>query len=419
MYDDLSIDKSNTVFMPSETQQESVYWNNSTPNPDDFSTINSSVVCSNEYCVSDEDYIEMIEAYIFPSASEWFLIACHTLVFVVGLIGNALVCVSVYRNHSMRTVTNYFIVNLAVADFLVILVCLPPSVLWDVTETWFFGSLMCKLVLYLQSVSVSVSVLTLSFISVDRWYAICHPLQFKSTASRAKKAIALIWLVALGLGLPDVLFLDIRPGPVPMYLTDCAYTWPEFYTRWHQLLVVFFLYFCPFLLMSFFYYQIVKVLWNRDNIPGSGETLHSRQIRTAVVRSNDNGAVSLTCNATTSSPSSSGGGGSSGGVEGQIRSRRKAAKMIIAVVVLFLLCYFPVHLINTLRYTTGLPQTQLNTVMSLASHWLCYANSALNPIIYNFMNGKFRREFRRSFCCLCNPEVDTQTPTQTQTMRLV
>ena len=106
--------------------------------------------CSNEYCVSDEDYLAMIEEYIFPSTYEWLLISLHITVFIVGLVGNALVCVSVYHNHTMRTVTNYFIVNLAVADFLVILICLPPTVLWDVTKTWFFGSITCKLVLYLQ-----------------------------------------------------------------------------------------------------------------------------------------------------------------------------------------------------------------------------------------------------------------------------
>lgn len=106
--------------------------------------------CTNEYCVSDEDYLAMIEEYILPSPYEWLLISIHITVFIVGLIGNALVCVSVYHNHTMRTVTNYFIVNLAVADFLVILICLPPTVLWDVTKTWFFGSITCKLVLYLQ-----------------------------------------------------------------------------------------------------------------------------------------------------------------------------------------------------------------------------------------------------------------------------
>lgn len=65
-------------------------------------------------------------------------------------VGNALVCIAVYTNYTMRTVTNIFIVNLAVADFFVILFCLPPTVVWDVTETWFMGEAMCKVVLYFQ-----------------------------------------------------------------------------------------------------------------------------------------------------------------------------------------------------------------------------------------------------------------------------
>ena len=63
--------------------------------------------------------------------------------------------------------------------------------------------------------------------------------------------------------------------------------------------------------------------------------------------------------------------------------------MLIAVVIMFGICYLPLHIINTLRYTIGLPQNDFTTVASLISHWLCYANSALNPIIYNIMSGKF------------------------------
>lgn len=95
---------------------------------------------------STEDILE----YIYPKTWTWALIFFHCIVFAVGLVGNCLVCVAVYRNRTMRTVTNYFIVNLAVADFLVILFCLPPSVVWDVTSTWWFGTVMCKTVLYLQ-----------------------------------------------------------------------------------------------------------------------------------------------------------------------------------------------------------------------------------------------------------------------------
>lgn len=106
--------------------------------------------CTNDYCIDDKDYLGMIEDHIFPSSYEWGLISMHAVVFVVGLVGNALVCTAVYRNHSMRTVTNYFIVNLALADFMVILFCLAPTVIWDVTETWFMGEKLCKIVLYIQ-----------------------------------------------------------------------------------------------------------------------------------------------------------------------------------------------------------------------------------------------------------------------------
>lgn len=50
----------------------------------------------------------------------------------------------------MRTVTNYFIVNLSLADVLVTIICLPASLVVDITETWFFGHTLCKIVPYLQ-----------------------------------------------------------------------------------------------------------------------------------------------------------------------------------------------------------------------------------------------------------------------------
>ena len=78
------------------------------------------------------------------------LVILHVSVFITGLVGNSLVCLSVYRNKSLQTVTNYYIVNLAIADFLVILICLPPSVYWDINLYWNFGLVLCKLVLYLQ-----------------------------------------------------------------------------------------------------------------------------------------------------------------------------------------------------------------------------------------------------------------------------
>ena len=99
---------------------------------------------------SDEEKLRQILESIWPKPQFWVLIACHMIVFIVGLIGNALVCIAVCRNHTMRTVTNIFIVNLAVADFLVLLFCMPLTVPVDITQTWFFGSVCCKVITSLQ-----------------------------------------------------------------------------------------------------------------------------------------------------------------------------------------------------------------------------------------------------------------------------
>ena len=113
-------------------------------------TVEQSTVCTNAYCVSDDDYIDMIQEYIKPTELEWVLIFLYAVIFFMGLLGNFLVAFAVWNNHTLRTVTNYFLVNLAVADFMVLLFCLPLTVVDDVTETWFIGSLMCKIIKFLQ-----------------------------------------------------------------------------------------------------------------------------------------------------------------------------------------------------------------------------------------------------------------------------
>lgn len=74
---------------------------------------------------------------------------------------DAAVCLAVWRNHHMRTVTNYFIVNLSLADVLVTAICLPASLLVDITESWLFGRALCKVIPYLQVSSARLTLRTL------------------------------------------------------------------------------------------------------------------------------------------------------------------------------------------------------------------------------------------------------------------
>ncbi|CAH1775170.1 unnamed protein product [Owenia fusiformis] len=336
----------------------------------------------NEYNLTDEEYIDDILQFIFPTPPEWFLILLYTIIFIVGIVGNFLVCFAVWRNHHMRTVTNYFIVNLAIGDFLVILVCLPPTVLTDVTETWYLGTVMCKIIKYIQGVSVAVSVLTLSIISLERWYAICHPLKFRATATRARIMIVVIWWVSCVIYIPELVSLKMSRTLPQHYnfvdlLTKCTPIWPESLPSNSQMIYQLFsivaLYFIPLCFMSFTYIHIAVCLWSRA-IPT--ETTGSGKGR---VIANDRQAQSM---------------------ENQLQGRRKAAKMLIAVVIMFAICYLPVHMLNILRYAGVLPRHESVDVLALISHWLCYFNSAINPVIYNFMSEKYRKEFSLA-CKIC------------------
>lgn len=98
-------------------------------------------------------------------------IVMYVVIIGFSLIGNFMVIWTIARNRHMRTVTNYYILNLAVADFLVSLVVMPLKLVeytapcqWDV----FGHSVLCPLLYYILPVFVFTSVLTLAAISIER-----------------------------------------------------------------------------------------------------------------------------------------------------------------------------------------------------------------------------------------------------------
>lgn len=102
----------------------------------------------------------------------------YITIFVIALFGNVVVCYIVLSTPRMKTVTNYFIVNLAVGDTLMTLFCVPFSFFSILLlQYWPFGSVLCHLVNYSQAVSVLVSAYTLVAISIDRYIAILWPLR--------------------------------------------------------------------------------------------------------------------------------------------------------------------------------------------------------------------------------------------------
>lgn len=96
-------------------------------------------------------------------------LVCYVIIFIVGVVGNILVCLVVCRERKMKNVTNYFIFNLAVSDLSVLLICIPFDFGEIVTETFPYGAFMCRLIYPLQTLATTASVGTLVAISLNRY----------------------------------------------------------------------------------------------------------------------------------------------------------------------------------------------------------------------------------------------------------
>ncbi|KTF84291.1 hypothetical protein cypCar_00026202 [Cyprinus carpio] len=107
------------------------------------------------------------------------LAVIYIVVFVVGLTGNSLAIFVVLRYTKMKTVTNMYILNLAVADELYIL-GLPFLTTHNVLAYWPFGNFLCRILMWADSISQFTSTFCLTVMSIDRYMAVVHPIRSTS-----------------------------------------------------------------------------------------------------------------------------------------------------------------------------------------------------------------------------------------------
>ena len=207
----------------------------------------------------------------------------YTVITVVAVGGNGIVCFLVFRYPKMRSVTNLFIVNLAIGDILMASLCVPFTFVSNLLlQYWPFGSVMCVLVSYSQAVSVFVSAYTLIAISIDRYIVIMNPLRPKMTKLQAKLVIAAVWVVALLTPLPTAILsqLVVPEGWLPednKYI--CNEVWAETEQRyWFSMALMILQYIFPLTVLVFTYARIAQVVWGKQT-PGEAE--HSRDRKMA------------------------------------------------------------------------------------------------------------------------------------------
>ncbi|XP_008215771.1 tachykinin-like peptides receptor 99D isoform X2 [Nasonia vitripennis] len=294
----------------------------------------------------------------------WTVLFAGMIVVATG--GNLIVIWIVLAHKRMRTVTNYFLVNLSIADAMVSTLNVIFNYTYMLNSHWPFGNLYCKISQFIAVITICASVFTLMAISIDRYVAIVNPLKPRM-GKRTTLCIALaIWAVGAVLSLPMLLFYTTFTHNFPNgeVRVICYPSWPDqdnsgqSYNEYlYNVIFMILTYFLPIGAMTFTYARIGVELWGSQSI---GE---------ATQRQLDN-----------------------------IRNKRRVVKMMMVVVMIFAVCWLPFHVYfivtSYLPHLTNEPYIQ---ELYLAIYWLAMSNSMYNPIIYCWMNSRFRRGFAQFF----------------------
>nr|XP_005495234.2 LOW QUALITY PROTEIN: uncharacterized protein LOC102071497 [Zonotrichia albicollis] len=222
-----------------------------------------------------------------PPVALMFILA-YTFIFLMCVVGNVLVCFVVVKNRQMRTVTNMFLLNLAISDLLVGIFCMPTTLVDNLITGWPFDNTMCKMSGLVQGMSVSASVFTLVAIAVERFRCIVHPFRQKLTLRKALLTIAVIWVLALLIMCPAAVTLtvtreehhfmvDTYNNSYPLY--SCWEAWPETGMRRIYTTILFsHIYVAPLALIVVMYARIAFKLFKSVAPTQSGEEPEGRRI---------------------------------------------------------------------------------------------------------------------------------------------
>ncbi|XP_063849458.1 neuromedin-K receptor-like [Scylla paramamosain] len=287
----------------------------------------------------------------------------YIITFLVSIVGNLLVILVVRYNRNMRSSTNQYLVNLAVADLLVTLVCKLVHLIRHLSYPHYvLPAIVCKLDGFVQGTALVASVFTLTVISIGRFVAIMFPLHARTSPDRAIWVIAAVWIAAA-----------LLSSPMLIYREFYSIKWSNF-TTWHcneffpmekkvinglcvvtydakKLFYIIFTitcYFLPVTIMLVNYSLIVWKLWGAQQ-PGEH---HQQQVATT-------------------------------------RNTQRVVRMVTVVLLVFVVCWTPLQ--TLILYTTVREEYEFVNDIEFTAYFVAQSNSALNPIIYCGFNANFRQ----------------------------
>lgn len=285
----------------------------------------------------------------------------YTVIFVLGLLGNFIVCFVVIRNKAMQTVTNLFITNLALSDILLCLFAVPFTPLYSFHGSWSWGSVLCHMMPFAQGCSVYISTLTLMSIAIDRFFVIIYPFRPRMKIETCISVIVMIWTFSVTVTLPYAIFMtyyDIKLGRF------CEETWPSeklrriFGSVTSTLQFVF-----PFTVIAFCYTCVSFKLNDRAKAKAASKNARKEEF--------------------------------------DKNRKRRTNQMLIAMVTIFGLSWLPLNATNLYNdYYIYAIHSKYYFLIFFLCHVVAMSSTCYNPFIYAWMNENFRKEFKQLIPCI-------------------
>ncbi|XP_039216662.1 QRFP-like peptide receptor [Crotalus tigris] len=296
----------------------------------------------------------------------------YLMSFLVGLVGNVMSLRMLTRKRSNNmpslNATRSLLINLAICDLMVVCICLPITTGNLIYKAWVYGDLLCRATPFIQAVAVSASILSLTVISLNRYYNVHNPLKARSFFTRRKilSTILMVWVLSSGISMP-LIFMNKREeigvgSDLPLVFPICREVWPQ-----EELKQTYnFFLFCTLYCLPVSFNMVICYL-----------TVHRLWSPTSTLR-DCGGALKQTLLAS------------------RLKIRRKVVQMVIALVLLFAISWLPIYLVDiwiefhSPKSLWDEKPSPLVLQLRAFSQWLSLTNSSLNPICYCFLGDLYR-----------------------------
>ena len=282
-----------------------------------------------------------------------------SIICFFSLVGNTLLIIAVYKRPELKKTVNYFIVSMAVSDLVFPLTAIPVCLAEVSSHSWQWpiggtaGSILCKLRNFFRTVSFTVSIQSLVWITMDRFVAVVWPMKVHLITSRFRSlAIASTWIVALTANSVDLYLSDLLKENGKIRCIEDT-TSLLFIALGYARLAIFFI--IPMVLITILYCAIAFTLRKQDKMLQ----------RTTVRNRNDH-------------------------------KKRQAIKMSLCVVGLFYLSFLP-FATALILWETPVSKSCLYNHLFLLSRLGLHVSSTTNPIICFTFVESFRRGLKEIF----------------------